>query len=288
MQAYRPLKLQQSPNLRQALKDAMRDSRVLLGVGAGIPAVATVKILAATSADWCWIDAEHTPMSPTLMAELVQTVNMYSEGAMHAVVRVPTHGHEHIAWALDAGAAGVMIPHTETVEQVQASIAAARFGPQGQRSFPPFAMLQGITDLVPEGKHWMGVANEHIAVIPQIESQLGLDNLEEIMQIEGVDAIMIGKTDLRLDLGLTPTGGGEAPYEEGMKHIYAMSKKYNMPIVGFVPDHETEASVRGGYRMICQAADIHVLAFGLQMALGKSREAMAKVVDQMKASPQSS
>ncbi|KZP21840.1 hypothetical protein FIBSPDRAFT_1043934 [Athelia psychrophila] len=101
MQAYRPLKLQQSPNLRQALKDAMRDSRVLLGVGAGIPAVATVKILAATSADWCWIDAEHTPMSPTLMAEMArrlilqlslypdfyacrQTVNMYSEDAMHA------------------------------------------------------------------------------------------------------------------------------------------------------------------------------------------------------------
>ncbi|KZP07715.1 hypothetical protein FIBSPDRAFT_965432 [Athelia psychrophila] len=72
MQAYRPLKLQQSPNLRKALKDAMRDSRVLLGVGAGIPAVATVKILAALAADWCWIDAEHTPMSPTLMAEMAR------------------------------------------------------------------------------------------------------------------------------------------------------------------------------------------------------------------------
>lgn len=64
---------------------------------------------------------------------------MFSEGAMHAVVRVPTHGHEWIAWALDAGAAGVLIPHTETVEQVKASVAAARFGPQGHRSFPPFA-----------------------------------------------------------------------------------------------------------------------------------------------------
>ncbi|KZP21890.1 Phosphoenolpyruvate/pyruvate domain-containing protein, partial [Athelia psychrophila] len=113
------------------------------------------------------------------------------EGAMHAVARVPTHGHEHIAWALDAGAAGVMIPHTETVEQVKASVAAARFGPQGQRFLPAVfqcviwlsAVLQEITDLVPEGNHWMGVAKEHIAVIPQIESQLGLDNLEEIGQM---------------------------------------------------------------------------------------------------------
>ncbi|KZP18517.1 Phosphoenolpyruvate/pyruvate domain-containing protein [Athelia psychrophila] len=134
----------------------------------------------------------------------------------------------------------------------------------------------------------MGVANEHIAVIPQIESQLGLDNLEEIMQLEGVDAIMIGKTDLRLDLGLAPSGGGEAAYEDGMKHVFAMSKKYNMPIVGVVPEHETEASVRGGYRMICQVADFYALGFGVQMALGKSREAMTKVVNQMKASPLSS
>lgn len=74
MQAYRALKLQQSPNLRQALKDAMSDSKVLIGVGVGIPAVATTKILAATSADWCWIDAEHTPMSPTLMAELASRI----------------------------------------------------------------------------------------------------------------------------------------------------------------------------------------------------------------------
>ena len=71
MQAYRALKLQQSPNLRQALKDAMRDKKVLIGVGVGIPSVATTKILATTGADWCWIEAEHTPMSPTLMADLV-------------------------------------------------------------------------------------------------------------------------------------------------------------------------------------------------------------------------
>lgn len=283
MQAYRALKLQQSPNLRQALKDAMSDNKVLIGVGVGIPTVATTKILAATSADWCWIDAEHTPMSPTLMAELVQTVNMFSEGAMHAVVRVPTHGHEWIAWALDAGAAGVLIPHTETVEQAKASVAAARFGPKGHRSFPPFAMLQGITDHAPEGKNWLQVANENVAVIPQIESQLGMDNLEEIMQIEGVDAIMIGKGDLRMDLGLPLRGGGEAPYENAMKHAFALAKKYNMPLVGFVPEHETESCVTGGYRMVCQVADFYALGLGVQMALQNSRAAVDKVSDSMKA-----
>lgn len=68
----------------------------------------------------------------------VQAINYHSEGRMFPIVRVPNHGHEWIAWALDAGAAGVIIPHTETVEQARAAVRAARFAPLGERSFPPF------------------------------------------------------------------------------------------------------------------------------------------------------
>lgn len=50
-------------------------------------------------------------------------------------------------------------------------------------------VLNGITDSTPEGQTWVDVANDHIAVIPQIESALGLENLEDIMQVPGVDAI---------------------------------------------------------------------------------------------------
>lgn len=92
---------------------------------------------------------------------------------------------------------------------------------------------------------------------------------------------MVGKTDLRMDLGLNAIGGGEASYEDGMKHVFALAKKYNMPLVGYVPAHETEASVRGGYRMICQAVDFYALGYGVQMSLQQSREVAKKVVDQM-------
>ncbi|KZP10283.1 Phosphoenolpyruvate/pyruvate domain-containing protein, partial [Athelia psychrophila] len=202
MDSYRASNLRQSSDLRKALRDCMRDTTALLGVGIGVPSIASTKVVAVTAADWAWIDTEHTPLSPTLMADIVQTVNYHSEGRMLPIVRVPSHGHEWIAWALDAGAAGVIIPHTETVEQARAAVRAARFGPLGDRSFPPFVMLSGITDSAPEGQTWVDVANDHIAVIPQIESALGLENLEDIMQVPGVDAIMIGKGDLRLSMGL--------------------------------------------------------------------------------------
>lgn len=58
---------------------------------------------------------------------------------MIPIVRVPTHTHEWIAWAVDAGAGGVIMPHTESAEEVREMINAAKFPPYGHRSFPPFA-----------------------------------------------------------------------------------------------------------------------------------------------------
>ena len=75
----------------------------------------------------------------------VQTISYHSEGRMLPIVRVPNHGHEWIAWALDAGAAGVIVPHTETVEQARAAVRAARFAPLGERSFPPFVSKYPLT-----------------------------------------------------------------------------------------------------------------------------------------------
>jgi len=66
-----------------------------------------------------------------------------------------------------------------------------------------FSVLPGLQDAAPEGKSWIDIANEHVAVIPQIESHLGVENLEIIMQVEGVDAIsmyiILTCTDFRHD-----------------------------------------------------------------------------------------
>ncbi|KAF7978388.1 hypothetical protein HWV62_777 [Athelia sp. TMB] len=282
MDAYRAIKLRQSSNLQQALKDATHNHTPLIGVGIGVPSVASTKLVAFTTADWAWIDAEHTPLSPTLLSDLVQTINYYSEGKMLPVVRVPTHTHEWIAWALDAGAAGVILPHIETAEQVRAAVAAAKFPPQGNRSFPPFIALPGLTDLAPEGKTWLDVANEHVAVIPQVESQLGLDNLEEIMQVEGISAVMIGKGDLRLDMALPITENGaislgskswaEPAWVAAEERIRTLAANYRMPLVGVCNDGNVAQMVSDGYRMVFGASDFHALGMGITMIVEATRK----------------
>lgn len=71
MERYNALNLRQSSNLRLALADAFTNHTVLLGAVIGIASVASVKVVAATHADWVWLDAEHTPYSPTLLADMV-------------------------------------------------------------------------------------------------------------------------------------------------------------------------------------------------------------------------
>ena len=77
MERYNALNLRQSPNLRLALADAFANNTVLLGVVIGIASVASTKVVAATHADWAWIDAEHTPYSPTLLVDMGRTFYCY-------------------------------------------------------------------------------------------------------------------------------------------------------------------------------------------------------------------
>lgn len=65
-----------------------------------------------------------------------------------------------------------------------------------------------------------------------------------------------------MGIDLTPGGGSEGFYEDSMKHVFSLSNKYDMPIVGFLSEHEMQFSVRGGYRMICQLADLPTLGLG--------------------------
>ena len=74
MQQYNAVHIRQSPNLRQALRDVRKDNGALLGTIMGLPSPDLAKVIAVTDGDWLMLDAEHTPYSPTLLAEMVSIV----------------------------------------------------------------------------------------------------------------------------------------------------------------------------------------------------------------------
>ncbi|KAJ7764412.1 Pyruvate/Phosphoenolpyruvate kinase-like domain-containing protein [Mycena metata] len=192
---------------------------------------------------------------------------------MIPVVRVPSKTHfEFMAWCLDAGAGGIMVPHLETVEEMKAVIAACRFPPAGHRSFPPFTFLPGVTDTTPEGETIFSLANKHTAIIPQIESRLGVQNLKDIMSLEDVSAVMIGHVDLRLDMGLSGFTGNEPEYVAANQAIVEASKECNAPLMGAALGPEAiKARIDEGYRIMLNCFDLHTLAYGMIKTLGEAR-----------------
>lgn len=134
----------------------------------------------------------------------------------------------------------------------------------GKRSFPPAALAIGINDGVPPGKTPFDIWN-NAAIIMQIESKIGCENAEAIASVEGVDCLMVGNGDLRMDLGLPP--GLDGPEEEYNKHLEMVikaGKKYNRPCLTFTGGPgQVEKRLKQGFSAFMVGAD--AFAIGASM-----------------------
>ena len=156
----------------------------------GIP-----RIVAAAGADFVMIDLEHTGwgiegIRPLLAAGGAQDLEM--------LVRVQGSARHLISPALDLGARGVMVPMVDDAIEAERVVQAARFAPDGSRGFGLLYpdQLEGGVDAA------MRAADEATLVILQIETEAGLDHVEEIAATPGVDVLWVGQFDLSIALGV--------------------------------------------------------------------------------------
>src|ERR1700733_13918793 len=98
----------------------------------------------------------------------IHAAQHHSEGKSMVIVRVPKHDEISLTTALDAGASGIIIPHSESAEEVAAFIKEIRYPPYGHRSFSPWVFTPGISDasLYPNDAFNITTANRHVAIIP--------------------------------------------------------------------------------------------------------------------------
>ncbi|KAJ7660366.1 Pyruvate/Phosphoenolpyruvate kinase-like domain-containing protein, partial [Mycena polygramma] len=265
------LTLQQPTNLRGLIKSG----KVLIGTTLSYPSTHVARTVAVTGADICWLDAEHVAWSPQVLVECIQTIIHVSDGKMIPVVQVPSK--TAFEYMVNAGAAGIIVPHLETLEEMKAVIDACRFPPEGHRSFPPFTLVPGVTDTVPDGENLFSVANKHVAIIPQIESLRGIENLEAMLKLDEVSAVMIGYGALRLELklpsGHTSTSGTEPKYVAAIQKVKDISKGLNIPIVGpATRPQQIKERVDQGYRLIVCCLDMHTLAGGMIKSINDTRD----------------
>jgi 2-keto-3-deoxy-L-rhamnonate aldolase RhmA len=141
--------------------------------------------------DFLILDLEHGSFALESVENLIRTARAHE---LPVIVRAVDTRYHLLSPCLDAGAQGLLVPRVVTVEQAREALASVRFPPQGRKGFGGFSLV----------RDWKGVAefNSRSIVLLQIESQRGIDNLEEIVEIEGVSGIIVGPSDLSIDLGI--------------------------------------------------------------------------------------
>lgn len=177
-----------------SFKQALRAGIPQVGFWLTLTDSVAAEICAGAGFDWLLIDGEHAPHDLHSIVVQLQTIAAYP--ACHAVVRVATGDDVLLKQYLDLGAQTLLVPMVESAEQAAQIVRACRYPPGGIRGVG--GSRAGRWGRYPRYLH---ESNEQVCVLVQVESRLGLENLDEIASVQGVDGIFIGPADLAASLG---------------------------------------------------------------------------------------
>ena len=186
----------------------------------GIPSGISAENMAQAGWDSLTIDMQHGHVGYQAAVEMLQGISTTS---VTPLTRVPWLEQAMIMKLLDAGAYGLICPMINTRAECEAFVGAARYAPQGYRSFGPMrATWYG-------GADYAQKANETIITMAMIETKKALDNLDDIMSVKHLDGIYIGPADLGLSLGGEPRGDQTDPkIVAAIKKILAAAQKHKL------------------------------------------------------------
>jgi 4-hydroxy-2-oxoheptanedioate aldolase len=167
----------------------------LVGLFSSIGSPAAVEIVGGAGFDFLCIDSEHSQLDRAAVEELIRAADA---SAVPALVRVAGHHSELIASALDAGAAGVIVPRVGTAAEAAAIVKAFRYPPAGERGVGP-GRASGYGYAIGP---YLARANDTLLLAIQVETAQAVDNLDAILAVDGIDLVFIGPGDLSVSLGL--------------------------------------------------------------------------------------
>lgn len=165
----------------------------LLGSLISLDSPEVAEIMALAGFDWLFLDAEHSPLTTLAMQRLIQAAGP----DMPCLVRLADDSQVAIKKALDIGAAGIIVPQVNSAAQAEAIVRNAKYAPQGSRGV-------GIARAHGYGlgfRDYLDRANDQVAVVVQAEHIEAVNQIEAIIRVPGVDAVLIGPADLSASLG---------------------------------------------------------------------------------------
>ncbi|PLC50780.1 aldolase [Pollutimonas subterranea] len=212
------------------LRDAISEGQRLAGTFVKTTHYQIVEVLAGTELDFVVLDAEHAPFGRESLDACCLAARA---GHLPALVRTASSRPEDILQALDCGASGVLVPHVDDAEIASAVVRSARYREaNGARGFSNSPRAGGYGELT-LAKH-ISESDQRTTVIVQIETATSVENIGEIAQTPGIDALFVGRADLAVSYGVDSITHPRV--QEAVEHICQVAQACGQPLGIFLPD----------------------------------------------------
>ena len=192
-----------------------------IGLWLGLADPYAAELCATAGFDWLLVDGEHGPNDLRSMLAVLQAVAPYSS---HPVVRIPHGDAALIKQVLEIGATTLLVPMVESAEQARSLVKAMRYPPDGIRGVGSGLARSSRWSAYPQYLH---EANGRVSLLVQVETMLGLEQLDAIAAVDGVDGVFIGPADLAASMGFLGQAGHaevRSAIEKGIARILAAGK----------------------------------------------------------------
>lgn len=243
------------------IRQSLRENKPSIGSWMQIPHASVAEIMGQAGYDWITVDMEHGAIGAHQLPDLFRALEL---GGTLPLARLAQGQVKDCKQALDAGAGGVIVPMVESAAQLLQVRDACRWPPAGTRGV-------GFSRANLFGKLFDAYTKEsqEPLLVAMIEHVRAIDNLAEILQVSGLDAIMVGPYDLSASMGHTAQFN-HPDFEVAMERVHGLSREYGIPcgVHVVMPEPQLlEERIAEGYRFIAYSIDATFLIHAAELKI---------------------
>ena len=247
--------------MSHTLRTQLRNDAPLIAGFVETPHRAVAQVMGAIGYDVLIPDGEHAAFSPRDIEEVIVGADL---AGIPSLVRVPSKTPSAIGHALDSGAAGVLVPLVNTAEAAHTAAQLSRYPPEGRRGAGPGrATIYGL-----QREEAIANARAETVVAIQIETGTAVENLDEILEVEGVDLVFVGPNDLSHSLGRPPEEELRAVIDDVLRRASAAGRLTGIlaPTAGLAARYRA-----AGCALLVTGTDLACMAAGARGILAGAR-----------------
>jgi 4-hydroxy-2-oxoheptanedioate aldolase len=255
---------------RDDLKQKLQKGQIVYGTCITVNVPRWPKLVSGANLDFVFLDTEHIAID---RADLSKMCNAYQTLGLTPIVRIPQPDPYRASQVIDDGAVGVIAPYLEQADQIRQLVGATKYRPLKGEKLDE--ILEGVTTASPLLKNYLDQYNFGNLCIANIESVPAVENLDELLAIDGLDAVFIGPHDLSINMGI-PEKYDHPDFIEMVKIIIQKARKYTLGVgIHFSLEPERQLFwIKEGVNIVIHSSDMAL--FGQRL---KSDMAILKSID---------